>query len=180
MERIEKTLCEILKGLDSKIVTYKRGFKEYIVKRNGFNSTSIPYSEIVIDKELAIGRLENDDDVEFVSSVWDSEIPGYEKIVVVNENGWVEYNQLGNVKTFDNFEIEIENPTFSSLLKAVAYTKCVKDEWSYETFDKINFDVVERKMKVNWFGDIYVSYTTLPNGSRKMIPYGQYEDGEVY
>lgn len=178
MERIENYLCEILRRMDADIVTYKKGFKDYIVKRDGFNSTSIPFSEIVIDKGRALKCFVDANEMEFVSSIWDKEIEGIDNLLVINETGWVEYNRSGSVKTFDNFKIEVSHPTFSSLLKAIVYTKCIKDEWSYETFNMMTFDRYEGKLRVRWFGDVYESFITLSNGARKMIPRKQYEEDD--
>lgn len=176
MERIENYLSEILRRMEPGVVTYRKDFKDYVVKRDGFNSTSIPCSEIVVDKACALECFVDVNEMEFVSSIWDKEIEGIDNLLVINETGWVEYNRSGSVKTFDNFKIEVSQPTFSSLLKAIVYTKCIKDEWSYETFDKMVFDLEEGKLKVRWFGDVYESFITLSNGARKMIPRMQYEE----
>lgn len=153
MERFEKQLCEILMGLGSDIVSYEREFGDYLEKRGEINVMSIPLSDVYIDRGEALKCLKSEDDHEYILSIWDDEIDGLEKLTVVNETGWIEHNRFGSIKTFDNFRTDISRPTFSTLLKAIVYTKCVKDEWSYEVFDGIRLDKDEGRLSVRWLGE---------------------------
>jgi hypothetical protein len=150
MERTIELLCKVIKRSGMWLVSYKKNLKEYYVKSGRHSSLSIPVSEVAINKEEALGCLDNDD-YDHVLMEWDREIEGVDNILVKNVTGWIENNPFGDTKTFDNFETVVSKPTFAKLLQAIVYTKCVKDEWSYEVLSGLILD--DNCIKVKWTGD---------------------------
>lgn len=150
MEGTIELLCKVIKRRGMWMVSYRKDLKEYYVKRDGYNSLSVPISEVVIDKEEALKCLDNDE-YKYVLSIWDREIEGFENVLVKNVTGWIEKNPFGDMKTFDNFKTAVSKPTFAKLLQAIVYTKCVKDEWSYEVLCSLKLD--GNCIKVEWAGD---------------------------